>query len=101
MEIKLFTNKNRRKHGNKINPAFYWYAVLSGGIILALTAFVFSFYLFQSINTEATVPAGAPGAEAKAVRKERIDKALDYFAERKNISRDIIISPSTLVDPSL
>jgi len=43
-----------------------------------------------------------PGAsEQETIKKERIDKILEYFSEREKKSIEIINSPSPIIDPSL
>ncbi len=101
MEIKFLKKKKKfRKGGTWIKPDLYWKYILSATFILILFAFAFGLYLFMEINKEPVSPvANISGQDM--IKKERIDKVLEYFIEREKKSTEILNSPSPIVDPSL
>ncbi|MFA5095482.1 MAG: hypothetical protein WC447_02390 [Candidatus Paceibacterota bacterium] len=101
MEIKFLKREKRfRKGGLGIKPDLYWRYILYITFILIILSFVFDFYLFIKINKEPNPPVLSTN-EREAIKKERIDKVLEYFKEREKKSIEILSSPSPIVDPSL
>ena len=102
MQISFFKNKNNFKKGNlKIRPDFYWHIILSFGILLILLSAVFGFYLFEQTERESNLSINSSNELIPTVKKERIDKVLEFFTLREQKSKEIINSPSSVVDPSL
>jgi hypothetical protein len=98
-----FLKKNKDhfsiKKGN-INPNIYWMWIFSTGLVLTLVFFSLGFYMFQKINSDSDSTTQAE-INSKAVKKEKIDKALNYFKTREETSGNILNSPAGVVDPSL
>ena len=102
MEIKFLKRKKSFKKGSsEINPGFYWKLILGATILIILASFVFSFYLFMRIDKDPILPAGSAEEQVKIIKKEEIEKVLEYFSEREKKSADILNSPSPVIDPSL
>jgi hypothetical protein len=99
MKLKIFKKeKVFRKGGFHINPDLWWEAVLSISFLLILASFIFGFFLLRNLSKEPVVAEIA--GQAKTIKKERINSALRYFAEKKRRSLEIANSPSPIVDPS-
>lgn len=81
----------------------YWGLIVCVLLATAIIASFFGYYLFQKLNKEPALlaPAGGASSQIETVKKERIDKVLEYFSERKNKSSQILNSPAPVVDPSL
>jgi hypothetical protein len=101
MEIKFLKKKRKfRKGGMGISPDLYWSYILYitfAGIVLSCA---FGLYLFMRISNEST-PLVISANGDSLIKKERIDKVLEYFGEREKKSAEILNSPSPIVDPSL
>ncbi|MFA5936389.1 MAG: hypothetical protein WC822_00760 [Candidatus Paceibacterota bacterium] len=101
MNLKFLKKKKKfKKGGLGIKPDLYWQYILLVTFILIILASIFGLYIFWGINNESTLPVSNVG-EQEAIKKERIDKVLEYFQEREKKSLEIINSPSPIVDPSL
>ena len=101
MKIKFFKREKKfKKGGFHANPDISWEIVLYLAFALVVASFVFGFLLLKEINKEAGEGEVNARGQAKIIEKERIDKALDYFAEREKKSAEISNSPSPIVDPS-
>ncbi len=102
MQIKFFKReKHFKKKSGEINLDLYWSFIFFMGFFLTLVAFAFGLYLFREINKELVLPVGGISSQFQTVKKERIEKALEYFSLRKQKSNQIINSPAPVVDPSL
>jgi cell shape-determining protein MreC len=101
MEIKFLKRKKKfRKGGLGIKPDLYWRYILYVTFVLIILSFAFGFYLFMRINKEPNLSVASVN-RGDLIKKERIDKVLEYFKEREKKSAEILNSPSLIVDPSL
>jgi hypothetical protein len=101
MNLKFLKKKKKfKKGGLGIKPDLYWQYILFVTFILIFLASIFGLYIFWEVNNKSTLPVSNIG-EQEAIKKERIDKILEYFQEREKKSLEIINSPSPIVDPSL
>lgn len=102
MDLKIPKIKRSfKKEKLHIHPITSWKIVLCVAALLILASFAFSFNLFMQVNKELVVPAEEIKGQIKIVRKESIEKTLEYFSEREKKSAEILDSPSPVVDPSL
>lgn len=101
MEMKFLKKKKKfKKGGSEVKPDLYWKYILLTTFALIILSFAFGFYLFGKINKE-SVLAVTDTSEQNIIKKERINKALEYFSKRKIKSAEILNSPSPIIDPSL
>jgi hypothetical protein len=101
MEIKFLKKKRDfTKEEINIKPNIYWRYILYITLILAIFSCIFGLYLFMEVNKKLDLPV-VNTEEQGVVKKERINKALEYFKERENKSIEILNSPSPIIDPSL
>src|SRR3989338_6354260 len=96
----LKPNKRFQKKKGWARPEFYWQGILLLALASALGFAIFAFYLFRKISGETAVSSPLADQQAEMIKKERIQKALDYFAQRAKKSENIINSPAPLTDPS-
>ena len=96
----LKKKKKFKKGGLGIKPDLYWRYILYTTFALIFLSSVFGLYLFMKINNEPIPPVVNVNGE-NSIKKERIDKVLEYFSEREKKSIEILNSPSPIVDPSL
>ena len=102
MKIEILkTKKNFKKGGFHTNPNVSWEVLLFIALILILLSFVFGFYLFRQINKEFILSDSENNSQTKVIKKERIQKVLEYFSERQKKSAEMLNSPAPIVDPSL
>ncbi len=102
MQIKLLKFKRSfRKSGLKSSPEFLWNMLLLLAFVIISTGAVYGFFLFRKVNIEATPNRGGDVINREAVSKDRINKSLEYFSNRKEKSDKILSLPSPIVDPSL
>jgi len=97
----LKKEKNFHKTNFDFNTNFYWRIVVFITFILVVAAFAFSYHLFVEINQDAGLSNGNIEEQIQTVKKDRIEKDLDFFNIRKQKSNEILNSPSPLVDPSI
>ena len=101
MQIKFFKiKKSFKKHGLAFKPDFYWQLIVFAVFILILASFIFGYYLFMQINQESILSVGSGGRQ-ETVKKERLEKVLEYFSLREKKSIEILNSPAPVIDPSI
>ena len=101
MKINFFkTKKNLQKEKFKINLDLYWELILYIAFAIILVSFAFGFYLFKQINQELVLSSDNRVGQ-ETIKKEKIDKVLDYFSKREKKSNDILNSTPPVIDPSL
>jgi hypothetical protein len=101
LKFNLFKkNSTFKKKNYDIDADFYWKIILYVTFFLILLGALFGFYIYFQINKDQVLTQNDSSLKAGTVDKSRIDKVLKYFSERANTSRDIINSPSPIVDPS-
>ncbi|MEK7089104.1 MAG: hypothetical protein AAB913_03160 [Patescibacteria group bacterium] len=100
MEIKFLKKKKKFvKGGSNIRPDLYWRYILYMTFTLILISCAFGLYLFLKINKESTLTTINVN-EQEVIKKERLNKVLEYFKKRENKSIEILNSPSPIIDPS-
>lgn len=93
--------KKFKKKEHQPDPDFYWRILFSVAVVLMLAGLVFGMFLFIKINQEDfSVSLGASG-EGQKINKDRIGKVLQYFTDRQDKSKDILVMPSPRRDPSI
>lgn len=100
LNLKMLKPKKKfKKGGIHINPDVYWGISIGVIFLVAISMMIFGYFLFKKTSAELTSTADT-SANADAISKERIDKALEYFSKRAENSNTILNSPSPIVDPS-
>ena len=66
-----------------------------------IVAYFFGYRLFLKINKEPLLSGETESGLVQTVKKERIEKSLEYFYERSQKSDQILNSSAPVVDPSL
>ena len=101
MNLKIFKiKKHFKKGGIHINPDIFWGLSLIITLLIVLASFVSSFLLFNDLNQKFVPPAINLGGQTQAISKEKINKVLEYFAERQKKSNEILNSKPPVIDPS-
>jgi hypothetical protein len=103
MKLEIF-KKNKNAFSIKkesIDPNIYWKWVFALAFLVVLGSFVFGFYIFSKVETKDASDSGAQAGTARAIQKEKIYKALEYFEAKHNKSNQILEAPSPVIDPSL
>ncbi len=101
MEIKFFKKEKKFKKGNsEFNVKPFWKLAVLFMFIVALLSFFFGYYLFVQINKEPVPITSSGGNQAEVIKKDRIDKVLEYFSKREEKSIQILNSPAPVIDPS-
>ena len=102
MKIEFFKKRrNFKKGGISSGPDFFWNILLLIALLIILTSFVLGFILFRQVNKEPILSLEDINEKSQTLDKEKLEKVLEYFSDRKNKSTDILNSPSPIVDPSL
>lgn len=104
--LKLNLNFNKKekvlkKDNYQLNADFFWKIILYTSFLIILCALVFGFVLFTKTSEGLDLKPEFSSGGTVVVKKERIQKTLEIFSERKNKSMKIINFPSSVVDPSL
>jgi len=102
MKIKIpKLKKNFKKEKIKIKPDLYWkFIVILFFLLLIITTF-FAISLFKKIDKREEPSFEYGNTIIEKEKKEKIKNTLDYFQQREEKSKEIINSPSSVVDPSL
>lgn len=101
MQIKFFkTKKHFRKKRSEPDPNFFWKLIVLLVCVIIICSFAFGYYLFVQVKDEAT-SSTLDSNRKQPIEKERMDKILENFSIRENKSKEIINSPTLIVDPSL
>jgi len=99
-DLKILKPKKKfKKGGIHINPNVYWEISLAMVFFVMLVLVIFGFFLFKKVNNELSLTSDM-NTKIETIDKARIDKALEYFNKRAENSKEIINSPSPIVDPS-
>lgn len=98
--LKFKKEKKFKKRSFDISISFYWKVLLYVSFIFIILAFVFGSYFFMKINKETVLPDIKASGQIEKVKKERIEKVLNYFTEKEQKTNSILISGSPVVDPS-
>ncbi|OGI67807.1 hypothetical protein A2738_03345 [Candidatus Nomurabacteria bacterium RIFCSPHIGHO2_01_FULL_42_15] len=102
MKIKIFKKEKKfNKESSGLHLDLYWRLVVLFMFAATLSAFFLGYYLFGQTNKEIILPADEGDTQVKTIKKERIEKSLQYFSLRKEKSNQILNSPAPVVDPSL
>ena len=102
MQLQFFKKSNSfKKRNSEINPNLFWISIFFAGFFLMLLAFVFGYYLFIKISTGSVLKIDDISGQVGTLKKEKIEKALEYFSLRKQKTSQILNSPSPVIDPSL
>lgn len=100
--MKLFKQgKIFKKKGERVSLDSYWKFAVFFMFLVAGGSLFFGHYLFTKISEESAVDSTNQAGVVQTVKKERIDKALEYFLIHKQKSDDIMGSPTPVIDPSL
>jgi len=100
--IKFFKKTKSFKKQNFIfNPNLYWGLAICVMFFAAFIFTLFGYYLFKKVNKEPVLKESDIRGQMETIKKERIDKVLEYFSLREQRSSQIINSPSPIIDPSL
>lgn len=102
MKIELFKiKKSFKKESFSVNPNTYFRFVVLIAFAVILVGFGFGFYAFKEFGKESFEDVNKIDQNVELSKKERIEKVLEYFAEKDRKSIEIINSPAPIIDPSL
>ncbi|MEK7128239.1 MAG: hypothetical protein AAB933_01585 [Patescibacteria group bacterium] len=103
MKISLKRERKFKKEEESwwLNMDIYWKLAVLLMFLGTVLAFFFGYRLFIEINKELVVFSNDANSQIETVKKETIEKTLQYFTEREKKSKEILNSPSPLIDPSL
>ena len=101
MQIKFFKKEKKfRKESSGFSPSLCWELAVGIMLVTSLFFIFFGYRLFTRVNQEPVLPVNNIN-ELETVKKERIEKILEYFSLRKQKSNQILNSPTSIIDPSL
>jgi hypothetical protein len=102
MKIKFFKKENNFKKKNfAFSPSFCWKFAIGGAFIMILLSSFFGYRLFTQTNQEPVLSVMNESGQVPTVKKNRIEKILNYFLEREQKSAKILNSRAPVIDPSL
>ena len=97
----LKKEKSFKKKKLQFNPRLCWMFLVCGVCVVSIFSLFFGYYLFMQIEKEPSMSSNGNVTSTRMVKKERIDKVLEYFKGREEKSNQIIKSPSPIIDPSI
>ena len=102
MKITFFKKEKKfKKGGFSLNLNLFWKLAVYFVFTTVLLSCFFGFYLFTKINNEPVISSNVTSGQVETVKKEKIEKVLEYFSQQKKKSIEILNFPSPVVDPSL
>jgi len=102
INLKFFKKEKKfKKESSWFSLALYWRLVVFLVFLSAIFSMFFGYYFFNKEGRESASGSSALGGQVEKIKKERIEKVLEYFAVKKQKSNQIINSPAPVVDPSL
>jgi len=102
MKINIFKKKKVFKKENfKLSPDIYWKIILGLFLSLIVITALFGFYVFSQINQELVFSTESLNSVKEKGKIEKTREALDLFLQREEKSKEILNSPSPVIDPSL
>ncbi|MEI8175116.1 MAG: hypothetical protein WCG28_04160 [bacterium] len=104
MKIKFFKKEKsfkKEKESLWLNINFYWKLAVLFMFLVIIISFAFGYYFFMQMSKESVALPVISSGQTDTVKKERIDKVLEYFSTRETKSAVILNSPAPVVDPSL
>ena len=100
--LKFFKKEKKfKKESSGFNPNLYWKLAVCFRFVVILSAFFFGYYLFVQINKDIVLERSSINGQFETIKKDRIEKVLEYFSSRKQKSNEILNSPAPVSDPSL
>ena len=90
-----------KKENYQPNAEKYWKTILGISFVLIIGSFVFGYILFKKTTNDFDANLNLIKDNSAVLRKERIDKALDGFSEKKSKTMEVLSYPAGVVDPSL
>ena len=102
MKIEFLKTKQKwKKGGFHTNPNIGWGLVLLVSTALCIWALAFGAILFRRTQQEHVADEGGNGSQIRIVKKARVEKALEYFTKKEEVSKEIREAPTAVIDPSL
>ncbi|MEI7709339.1 MAG: hypothetical protein WCI76_01335 [bacterium] len=104
MNIKnLLKKKERRFKKERVELSIdrYWRTAICFLFLIAVSSSFLGYYLFAQINSEPKLDVAEANSQFETVKKERIEKVLEYFSKRDAKSTVIVGSPAPVSDPSI
>ncbi|MFA6520064.1 MAG: hypothetical protein WCT44_00465 [Candidatus Paceibacterota bacterium] len=102
MKIQLF---KKEKHFTKkefvFNANLYWKIATTLALIIIILSGVFGYRLFKQTNQEGAILNLNESRKTLIIKKDGLEKILNYFSEREKKSNQILNFPAPVVDPSL
>ena len=100
--LKFFKKEKKfKKESSGFNPNLYWKLAVCFIFVVILSAFFFGYYLFVKIDRKPILQVGNSSGQVETIKKERIEKVLEYFSSQKQKSNQILNSSAPVIDPSL
>ncbi|MDQ5922312.1 MAG: hypothetical protein QG644_20 [Patescibacteria group bacterium] len=90
-----------KKENYQPNADKYWRVILGMAFVLITGSFVFGYILFKKTTSNFDPNLNILKDNSALLRKERIDKALDGFSDKKSKTMEVLSYPAGVVDPSL
>jgi hypothetical protein len=98
--LKIKKQKKFKKKSIEIDVNFYWKILLYVSLLIIIASFVYGILLFLKTNKDFKLPEAQTSSQLEKVKKDRINKILDYFSQKEKKSQDILELPSGVIDPS-
>lgn len=93
--------KHFKKEGSSIKPDLYWKIILNLAFVLIILFCIFGFYNFSRINKESVLSDAEIDLRNPSLQNDKIDSVLKYFEARRIRSEEVLVTPVSIVDPSL
>ncbi len=102
MEFKLTNKKNTGTPKIKISKKIDgWIFLLVISFFILVLIFVGSFLFFTKVSQDEYFKSSSPEVSSEILSREKLNKVLEYFENRKQKTDEILSAPLSLPDPSL
>jgi len=97
----LKIKKSFKKRSSQPNSDLYWRMILGIAISVVIAGFTFAIYQFVELNKNFSNPTSDETTLEGTLKRERVEKVMEYFSKRAEKSENIKNSASPIIDPSL
>ncbi len=106
MQIKFLKFKREEHYKKKKEDVqstmhLYWEVAVCFMGVVTLLALLLGYFLFMSINQEPAAQSANSNSSHDTIKKDRLDKVLQYFSTKAQNSIQILNSPAPVTDPSV
>lgn len=98
---KIKIERKIKKENSDVQTDLYWKFIVIFSFVCVCVAFGFGIYFFQNLNNTTQNANEKNVQNNDLINKNKLDSVIKYFTEKEQKSKDIIVKPAPVIDPSL